>query len=176
VSLIIKHEKKEYSPASEGLHQAVCVDVQDLGMKDTPWGQKQKCLISWQIEEINPDSKKRQVIVKSYTTSLHEKAALRKDLDTWRGRRFTEDELSNGFDLEKLIGVNSQVQIVHNIADDGRVFANVQAVVPIGRGMTVIRAQDYTRVKDRPAEGSNVRQMAVAGGVQEKEDENSVSF
>jgi hypothetical protein len=152
MSLVVKYEKKEYTPAPEGLHQAVCVDVVDLGMQDTQWGPKQKCRIYWQIEEIDTETGKRFPVAKQYTVSLHEKATLRKDLQTWRGRKFTEQELE-GFDLENLIGVNCQVQVVHNLADDGRVFANVQAVVPIGKNMTKIRAsEDFVRKKDRPAQ------------------------
>jgi hypothetical protein len=148
MSFIVKHERTEYTPASEGLHAAVCCDVVDRGIQETPWGKKHKCQISWQIEELNPDTARRQVISKFYTVSLHEKAALRKDLETWRGRKFTEEEL-NGFDLEKLLGVNCQIQVVHNLSEDGRLFGNVQAIVPLGKGMTALRAEEYIRVKDR---------------------------
>lgn len=148
--LLVKYEAKQFTPVSEGLHQAVCVDVLDLGMKETQWGAKQKVRIVWQVEEIN-DGGNRQTVIKEYTMSLNPKATLRKDLETWRGKKFSEAELQ-GFDLEKLLEVNAQVQVVHNLADDGRIFSNVQAIVPVGRGMTALRPQNYTRVKDRPTE------------------------
>jgi hypothetical protein len=178
MSLVVKYEKKEYTPAPEGLLQAVCVDVVDLGVQDTPWGQKHKCRIWWQVEEINPDTGKRHTLRKDYTVSLHEKAGLRKDLETWRSRKFSEEELS-GFDLEKLLGVNCQLQVVHTLSDDGRTFANVQAIVGVNKNMVLIRAQDYVRVKDRPAEQpSNVRPIAQAagGGSAANDDDSDVPF
>ena len=148
--LVVKYEKQSFTPPSEGLHQAVCVDVVDLGMQQTQWGEKHKCRIVWQIEEIT-DAGNRQTLIKQYTISLNPKANLRKDLETWRGRKFTEAELA-GFDLEELIGANCQIQVVHNPMDDGRIFANVQAIVPAGKGVTLLRPEGYIRVKDRAVE------------------------
>jgi len=175
MAFVVKHEKTEFTPASEGLHAAVCCDVIDRGIQETPWGKKHKCQISWQIEEINPDTGKRQTPSKFYTVSLHEKAALRKDLETWRGRKFTEEELS-GFDLEKLLGVNCQIQIVHNLSEDGRLFGNVQAIVPMGKGMVPLRVQDYVRVKDRD-EKPGPRAVAATGtNGKAEEEEDRVPF
>jgi hypothetical protein len=176
MAFIVKHERTNFTPASEGLHQAVCVDVIDLGIQKTQYGDKHQCRISWQVEETNPDTGKRQVASKLYTVSLHEKASLRKDLETWRGRKFTEEELT-GFDLDKLLGVNCQIQIVHNIADDGRVFGNIQAIVPIGRGMTALRGEDYVRMKDRPtAATTGPRPVAAATGTNGAAAEDDVPF
>jgi hypothetical protein len=169
MAFVVKHERTSYTPASEGLHQAVCVDVVDLGLQDRGFGEKHACRLTWQIEEINPDTGKRQTVNKTYNVSLHEKASLRKDLETWRGRKFTEDELK-GFDLEKLLGVNCQVQVVHNILDDGRVFGNVQAIVPMGRGMVALRGQDYTRVQDREEKPGPKPVAAAATGTNGDDD------
>jgi hypothetical protein len=148
--IVARDTRKEFTPAPEGLHQAVCVDVLDLGLVEGPWGAKPKVRIIWQLDQVQPDSGKRALVTAQYTLSLNEKATLRHHLESWRGRKFTAEELQ-GFDLEKLIGVNAQVQVVHALADDGRTWANVQAVVPLGKGMTKLRGEDYVRVKDRDA-------------------------
>ena len=150
--IIAKNNQREYTPAPEGLHQAVCVDVVDLGLEETKWGKKEKVRIAWQTEatysDENTQKEKRFVVVSKYTLSLNEKATLRHHLEAWRGKKFTKEEL-RGFDLEVLIGANCQLQIIHNIADDGRTYANIQAVVPLGKGMTKLQPLEYTRVKDR---------------------------
>jgi len=146
--LIVSHKPKEYTPAPEGLHAAVCVDVVDLGTVDGIYGPKEKVRLYWQIEDLSPDDNKPFLLAKQYTKSLHEKSALRKDLETWRGRKFTQTEL-DAFDLEKLLGVSCQLQVVHAPKDEGGFYANVQAIVPLGKGMTAIRAKDYVRKKDR---------------------------
>lgn len=145
--ILARDNRKEFTPAPEGLHQAVCVDVVDLGLLQTPWGDKHKIELRWQIEATRDDGK-RHVVHQRYSLSLNEKATLRHHLEAWRGKKFTKQEL-DGFDLEKLIGVNGQLQVVHNITDQGGVFANVQACVPLGKGMVKLLPQDYVRQADR---------------------------
>lgn len=88
------------------------------------------------------------MVVSQYTLSLNSKAKLRQHLEAWRGRKFSGEELK-GFDLEKLLGANCQLQIVHSLSDNGRTYANVQAIVPLGKGMNKIVELDYVRAKDR---------------------------
>jgi hypothetical protein len=90
------------------------------------------------------------MVTNRYTLSLNEKATLRKHLEAWRGKLFTPAELE-GFDLENLLGANCQLQVIHNLSDQGRTFANIQAIVPLGKGMTKLRPVDYVRMKDRTA-------------------------
>lgn len=148
-------EQREFTPAPAGLHQAVCVDVVDLGMLEVTYGgktkQQHKVRVVWQIDEAMDDDK-RFIVQKRYTLSLSEKATLRKDLESWRGKPFTRDE-EMGFDLERLIGVNCFLNVVH-ASRDGKTYANVASVVPLKRGMPTIAAENYVRVKDR-TEGSS---------------------
>ena len=148
MAILAKREQADYRPAPEGLHQGVCVDVMDLGMKDTPFGKKHKVRFRWQLENRDPETGKRFSIQKDYTLSLHEQANLTKDLESWRGKRFTLEEL-NGFDLEVVIGANCQIQVVHNAGKEGQTWANVQTIVPINSKMTKIHPEEYVREKDR---------------------------
>ncbi len=148
MAIMAKDTRKDWTPAPEGLHQAVCVDVVDLGLVQTAWGEKHKVRLVWQLEDVNPETTKRFEVRADYGLSLNEKSRLRPTLEAWRGRKFTREELE-GFDLEKLVGVNCQVQVVHNITEEGRTYANVQAVVPLGRGMVKLRADGYVRMKER---------------------------
>lgn len=147
--IIARDTRKEFTPAPEGLHQAVCCDVVDLGLVQTPWGEKSQVEIRWQLDGEDETRERRYMVSKRYTLSLNEKATLRQHLEAWRGRKFTPKELE-GFDLEVLLGVNGQVQVVHVLTEKGNIFANVQAVVPLGKGMTKMRpSEEYIRVVDR---------------------------
>jgi len=149
MAIIARAPESKFTPAPEGLHQAVCVDVHDIGLQKTPWGEKHKVLIVWQIEQVNEETGKRFDVRSFYSLSLSEKANLRRDLECWRGRKFTEDELA-GFDLEKLLGANCQLQVVHNLSDEGKTYANVQAIVPFNAKLgPKLQPDDYTRMKDR---------------------------
>lgn len=153
--IIAKRPESNFSPCPEGLHHAVCVDVVDLGVLQTTFGDKHKVRVVWQIEDENVETRRRFEARKQYNLSLHEKATLRKDLEAWRGRKFTDAELK-GFDLEKLIAANCQIQVVHDISEEGTIYANVQAVVPAPKNVAPLRMLDYTRSKDRPMERGNV--------------------
>ena len=148
--MLLKDTKKPFIPAPEGLHHAVCVDFIDLGEMETPWGKKPKCRIYWQVDALNPENNERFLVTNTYTASLNEKANLRHHLEAWRGRKFTEKELQ-GFDTEQLIGANCQIQVIHvpSKKDPGVKFANIQAIVPIGRNTVKIGPENYVRVKDR---------------------------
>ena len=149
MAIIAKNKKSDFTPAPEGLWQAVCVDVVDKGMQKTPWGENHKVDIRWVISETMVNTGQPFMVNKRYTLSLHEKSNLRRDLEMWRGKKFTGDE-SDAFDLERLLGANCQIQVIHNSSDDGTVYANVQAIVPAGRGSTKIPIpSDYIRAKDR---------------------------
>lgn len=148
--LVKAGESKSYQPAPAGVHQAVCVDVIDKGLLEVTYAGEtkiqHKIVIAWQIDELRDDGK-RYLLFKRYTASLHEKANLRKDLQSWRGRAFTSDE-ERGFDVESIIAANCLVNVQHNIVGD-KTYANVVAVMPMHKGMTKIAPLDYVREKDQ---------------------------
>jgi hypothetical protein len=147
--IIAKNTKGDFTPAPEGLHSAVCVDVVDLGIQQSQWGEAHKVQIRWQLEDLDPKTNKPYMVVSKYTLSLHEKSRLRPTLEAWRGRKFTAEEME-GFDLEKLVGANCQIQVIHNVKDGGEVYANVQAVVPAAKNAPKLRPNgDYIRVAER---------------------------
>lgn len=157
MAIIAKEPESKFSPAPEGLFQGVCADVVDLGTEVNKFngGLQDKIRIVWQLEEVNKETGKPYEISQKYTNSLHEKATLRHHLEAWRGKKFTQDELM-GFDLEKLIGANCQIQVVHNVKDGGKTYANVQAVVPAAKNAMKIRVTDgYVRSKDRKPTTTN---------------------
>lgn len=168
--VMVAEPQTDFVPAPPGLHRAVCVDVVDLGMVETTYGPKHKVRVVWQIEE-KMENGKLFSVGQRYTASLHQKAKLRQDLESWRGRPFTNDELK-GFDLEKLIGANAQINIVHN-TNDGRIFANVATIVPLGKGTPALAADGtYTRVQDRP----DYVPVGGSGSNKDDDDDDGVPF
>lgn len=152
MAILAKDNRPDREPAPEGLHPAVCVDVVDLGMIKSSFegktSERHMVRLVWQIEDV--DTKGRRFTpMQQYTLSLNSKAKLRQHLEAWRSKKFAEDELKNGFDLERLINVPCQLQVVHNLANDGNTYANVAAIVPLGKGMLPLRAEGYVRMKDR---------------------------
>lgn len=144
-----------FTPAPAGSWGAVCCDVVDLGIVESTFSGKakkqHKIRVVWQLEESMEDGKPF-LVSQRYTLSLHEKAGLRKDLESWRGRPFTEEELE-GFDVETVIGAPCLLSIVQAVSG-GNVYANVRGVAKLPRSMQAIRVRDYIRVVDRKGEAS----------------------
>jgi hypothetical protein len=135
--------------APAGIHSAVCVDCQDLGLLQGAYGAKHKIRLVWQLDALDPEAGRRVEVARVYTLSLHERAALRQDLERWRGRKFTDQELDLGFDLEKVIGANCQVVVSHDLGDNGTTYANVDSVLPAAKGAPKLAPEAFTRLKDR---------------------------
>jgi len=68
-------------------------------------------------------------ISKNYTLSLAEMATLRKDLQTWRGREFTADELK-GFELTNILDKWAMISVVLT-ENNGKTYTNIGAVMPV---------------------------------------------
>lgn len=138
---------KDFVPAPDGEHNAVCVDVVDLGMVEGSWKGKKtlshKLRIVWQLET-KMENGKPFLVQQRYTASTAPQANLRLALAEWRGRDFTPEEL-NEFDLENIIGANCRLTVKHT-AKDGKIYANVTTLFKPKIKLTV---QDYTRVQDR---------------------------
>jgi hypothetical protein len=158
MSLIAKKTGGDFVLCPAGSHLAVCVDVVDLGMVETTWeGQKKsqhKVRLVWQIAERTADDKPFQA-QRRYTLSLDDRAALRKDLESWRGRPFSEQELL-GFDLEALVGIGCMISVVHQ-SRDGKTYDNVSGVMKLPKGVKAPAIEAYSRVKDRPKDDADAQ-------------------
>ena len=133
----------DFTPIPEDLHMAICYGIWDLGTQYSERWQKSahKVAIVWEIPKVRGDFERNgkmmnlpRAISKQYRLSLHKKADLRKDLESWRGRKFTEDELANGFDLKRLLGVPCQIQVLHNKVED-KTYANIAAITKAPAGI-----------------------------------------
>ena len=150
---ILVKQGKSFTPCPQGAFPAVCCDVIDVGEVKTSYGGKEriqhKITIVWQVDETS-ETGERYTVRRRYTASLDPKASLRKDLESWRGKPFTFDELA-GFDLEKLLNAPAMINVMHQDRD-GETYANVQSIMPLPKGMHRISVVNYVRAKDRAPE------------------------
>lgn len=130
----------DFEPIEEGLYDAICVTVAGIGRQETPWGDKEKLILTWELptvrREWEKDGEKHEGpahLSNTYTASISPNAKLRSILESWRGKPFSPEELQ-GFDLVNILGAPCQVLIKHNTAKDGRVFANVVDVLKSSGG------------------------------------------
>ncbi len=137
-----------YPPIPAGLHHAICSAVYDLGTQYNQTFNKssRQVLVQWELPEVRIEIDGKSLpkaTSKKYTLSLHEKANLRKDLESWRGKTFTDKELE-GFDVLKLIGANCLIQIIHH-KKDANVYARITAILPLQKGTEKRQAENPLR-------------------------------
>lgn len=150
----------DFKPVPAGNHRAVCSMVIDLGnqrIQSQMYGEsiKRQVYVAWElpdevIEWTDRDGNERKGpmrIGKTYTVSLHENANLRSDLESWRGRPFTDDERA-GFDITNLAGVPALVNVTHKAGGNGKTYANVTAVTPLPKGTERPSVADASLVYD----------------------------
>jgi len=145
MSLTVRQESNnfDFQICPQGNHMAVCFSVIDLGVQEVNYqgetSYKRKVRVSWELpnEPITQGELAGQPfsISKNYTMSLHEKSVLYKDLVSWRGRAFTQDEL-NGFDLFNILGAGCMLNVIHTTTQDGqKTYANASSVSQLPKGM-----------------------------------------
>lgn len=137
---IIAKEEKTGEPIPTGMQQAVCAMVCDIGTHRGEYqgrpNERRQIVVVWELaaKKTTGDFVGQPFQTsKFYTLSLGEKARLRADLQSWRGKPFNDQELK-GFDVEKLVGANCFLNIVQD--KDGK--RKIHAVTPLANGMVKI--------------------------------------
>jgi hypothetical protein len=131
---------KEFEQAAAGNHVARCVGMIDIGTHQSDYQGKttyaRKVILRFELpNEVMQDGEwagKPFIVSKYYTASLSEKANLRRDLESWRGRPFTETELM-GFDSKNVLDKPCMVNVVHT--EKGK--AKIASITPIPKGLEV---------------------------------------
>ena len=140
---------KNFIPPPKGLWQAVCVDVEDLGLQQTPFGDKDKVRLTFQITERTPAGKRHEPR-RPLNSNTHEKSTLRRFVEVLERRSFSTKEQQD-YDLETLLGKNCLLQLVHVQGRNGQTYANIQTIVPLNNGTPLLKPENYIRVIDREA-------------------------
>lgn len=143
MSLIVREPKgSSIVPLEPGVYMAKCYLVADIGeqyfkYKDRE-GWKPKVVIGWEIEDefIEIDGQLQpRTVHQFYSQSLDKRSSLRQDLETWRGRPFSAEELE-GFNLVSVVGAGCQLQLENNTNEaSGKTYTNIKAIMALPKGM-----------------------------------------
>jgi hypothetical protein len=133
---------EDFKRVPSGSHVAICNCVADLGVQPGSGmypAPKRQVFIRWEVPEerveYERDGKKLEgpiVIGKTYTASMSEKANLRKDLENWRGRSFSDDEAAS-FDVSSILGKPCMLGVVESTKGD-KTYSNIKSVGALPKG------------------------------------------
>lgn len=133
--MIISDTTKEFKIAPAGNHLARLYSCIDLGHQSVIWNGDTKIMhkvvLTWELhgedengEKLQTEDGKPLIVSKRYTVSLGDQSTLRKDLESWSGKKMTAEDRKN-FDLKNLLGRFCMLSVVHS--EDGK-YANVSGI------------------------------------------------
>ena len=141
MSFYVENDSKGFERCPPGMHLARCYRVIDLGTQKTVYkGEpkyQRKLMLSWEIHGMDENGKPMLMadgrpfsVFKNYTFSWSEKANLRLDLQSWRGRPFTAEEVRR-FDLKNILGAWCMLNVIEREGQNGNTYSNVDGVTPV---------------------------------------------
>ena len=154
VKVVVGGGDSDFVPASAGNHVARCYRLVDLGSRasefykdknGTPKVQRQINL-SFELPTELMESGKPFVISRYYTLSLHEKSNLRRDVESWVGKKLEEGA---SIDLNVLVGRPCLLSIIHEPRKTGTgERAVIKSIAAVPKGFTVPDAINESLIYD----------------------------
>lgn len=141
---LIAKDSGDFVSVPPGMHLARCYRIIDQGTQRSEYMGKEKYLPKVMIQfEIHGEDDRGQPLVtqdgrplsiaKSFTVTLADKSTLRKDLQTWRGREFTAEEL-RGFELKNILGAWAMLTVTHT-ESNGKTYTNIASINPVPKAI-----------------------------------------
>jgi hypothetical protein len=140
-SFIVEDKGGSFESTPPGMHLARCYRIIDLGTQKSEYMGISKALhkimLGWEIhgtDEYNVPLKMKDgrpfSVFKNYTFSWSEKANLRIDLQSWRGKAFSQEEMRR-FDLKNVLGAWCMLNVIEKLGTDNKMYVNIENVAPV---------------------------------------------
>jgi len=143
MSFIIENTSSsgEFRQVPAGLHLARCYRIVDIGTQRTEYDGVEKLQrrlsLFWELhgkdddgESLVTEKGEPLAIFKNYTRSWHEKSSLRIDLQSWRNKPFTDEEMDK-FDISNILGTWCMVTVIQRPGKNGKMYSNVGSISPV---------------------------------------------
>jgi len=141
VSFYVEDKGGSFERCPPGMHLGRCYRIVDLGTQKSEYmGQvkfQHKVMIGWEIHGVDESGQPIKMkdgrpfaMFKNYTLSWSDKANLRLDLQSWRGKPFTQEEMRR-FDLKTILGAYCMLNLIERPGQDGKTYTNVAGVSPV---------------------------------------------
>jgi len=132
---------KELIPA--GNYVAICYSMVQIGTVDNTYKgvtkKTPKLRLGWELcDELKVfkegEPAKPVVIEKEYSLYMTDKSNLRKDLESWRGATWTDQE-ANDFDITRLIKAPCMLNIIHHTSDNGKTYEKISGITKLPKSI-----------------------------------------
>jgi hypothetical protein len=141
MSFFVENKGGSFESTPPGLHLARCYRIIDLGTQKSEYlGQVKmlrKIMLGWEIHGQDDSGKALKMqdgrpfaMFKNYTLSWSDKANLRADLQSWRGKPFSQEEMRR-FDLKTILDAWCMLNVIEKQGNDGKMYVNVNGITPV---------------------------------------------
>jgi hypothetical protein len=137
----------DFRPIPAGTYFAVCTALYDIGLQPgSAMYPKPKHVLMLKFEipqdqiewgDEGAPFEGPAVIYERFTLSMNAKAVLRATVESWYGASLTDEQAAK-FDVQKVVGRCATLTVVHNKANNGKVYANVATVGPLPKSMPAV--------------------------------------
>lgn len=135
----------DFTPLPAGTYAAICTLLADLGVQEGSGmypDPKHQMVVTFQVpserieeqEGYKGDSEGPMTISQRFTASMNQKANLRKFLEGWRGKKFSDAEAAD-FDIAKLLGVPAMLTVTEYTNANGEKRTKIASASPLMKGM-----------------------------------------
>lgn len=142
MSIFVSEPQGGYEPIPAGTYPASCYLVADIGEhwqtplekgKEGRW--QRQIILGWELQGVGDAAdEKIYTIHKFYSATLGRNSNLRADLENWRGREFTPEELKQ-FDLSSILSAPCLLQIATKTKQNGESRDAVAGILRLPKGM-----------------------------------------
>lgn len=135
--------EKRLDPLEAGTYPARCYAIVLSGTVHNQTYDKDVTYINFGFEipsevvKVGGDITPRSIWARYTFPGTHEKAALRKMLEQWRGKAFTDDEIRKGFPLSKILGQACILNLTADATPSGDIYNHISSVSKLMKGMKV---------------------------------------
>lgn len=151
--IIAENNGGNFTLIPAGNHIARCYEMIQIGTVIEQTGiyagkESHKVRLTWETPDEQHDFGKGLQpfsVSKELTLSMAEKANLRKMLEGWRGKAFTEDEAKR-FDVTKLLGKSCMLSVIHKTSKGGKTYADISGIATLPKNFECPPQINQTRL------------------------------
>jgi hypothetical protein len=140
---IIKIRSNTTTQQTSDTINAVCVDVVDLGIVDTPWGRKPQVRTVFETDQQN-DYGEPRTLIRTFNMHTHEKSALSINVASWTGRNLSQEAEDGQLNLSTLVGQQARLKLEPTLTKNGNAYDKIVEILPAGE-VHVVPSGKYRR-------------------------------
>lgn len=133
---VAKDNGSDFEHPPEGLTRGTCIKIIDMGTTENEMynNTQHQVMFTWEMPDELMEDGQPFIISKFYTVSLHEKAHLRKDIESWFSKTLPDEVVKNGLPLDKFLSRHCMLNVIKQ-EKNNRTKSIVSAITPLPKAM-----------------------------------------